>query len=304
LSPDTAGYRKLADIAKVQGQMDEWKAALDESLKQEVQDLNHARVRVDIARYLMSKKEFKEALPYAEKAAETWAEWAMMCARDCHEGAGDWDKAELWARRITERYPPQWYGWLFWCCRVGKGDRKAAQDFAEQYIQNFDTDNRTGDDWYTFALVYTAMGRTDKALEAMEHAREAKPGPWISMLMALECDELGKTERRDKLFQEIGGTSAVARLGKLFAAALANGGKDGLDLQAVDKLLDQAGNGKETCAYAVGRFLDNRGKTKEANAYFNRCALGDSKSTLIKLSVFRLRNEGLEPKLPEMKGGK
>ena len=53
-----------------QGNLDLWKKTLDEYLKEDVQDLDHARIKVNIARYLMQKNDFKSARPYADAAAK------------------------------------------------------------------------------------------------------------------------------------------------------------------------------------------------------------------------------------------
>ena len=172
LSPDTALYSRLAAVAKAEGKMDEWKAKLDESLKDNVQDLDHARVRVE-DHYLMSPKEVsKQALPYAEAAAETWSEWGMQCAALCHEGLEEWDKAELWIRRVSERYAGS-HTWIYWCLRVGKGNRQAAQD-SRTNISRTRLKTRGSDDWLICGLYFSGTGRAKEALEAFEAAEKLK----------------------------------------------------------------------------------------------------------------------------------
>ena len=53
----------------------------------------------------MSRKEWDKAMVYAEDAAESWANWAMVCAARCAEGAERWEQAETWYQRNAERYP-------------------------------------------------------------------------------------------------------------------------------------------------------------------------------------------------------
>jgi tetratricopeptide (TPR) repeat protein len=301
LSNDPALYRRLAAIAKAEGKMDQWKATLDESLKDQVQDLDHARVRVDIARYLMSQKKFREALPYSEAAAETWSEWGMRCAVQCHEGLEEWDKAELWIRRVSERYPSAWRAWHYWCLRVGKGNRQAAQDFADQYIANL-PENRGADAWFICGLYFSGTGRAKEAVEAFEEANKQKPAGIVRLLAALACDELGDAKRRDELLKDIKAASVDSKLADLFTKALAKQTKD-LDAKAVEEILKQAGANKARYAYIVGRFLDNRGNTKAANPYFDLAAQGNQRTEFdfVQLSTIRLAKEGLKPTAPEKK---
>ena len=124
LSPDREAYQALASCYEAKGDVDRWKATLDDYLtKTEDAGLDHARVRVQLANDYMSRGQYAEAKPYAEAAAETWAGWAMKCAANCNEGLGDLDRAELWTRRTTERYPnTSWSDWFLFCKRTGHGD--------------------------------------------------------------------------------------------------------------------------------------------------------------------------------------
>ncbi len=300
LSPDTTGYQMLANMNKARGRMDEWRAALDEVLKDSVQDLDHARVRIDIARYLMSKRQYKEALPYANKAAETWAEWALMCALDCNERAGEYEKAELWARRVSERYPLRWREWIECCLRTGKGDRKAAQAHAERFFDKFDKEHATIDDWFTFAVYFTSTDQLERTVDALDHVLKAKPPSAIHLLQAMSYDALKKPERRDELLKQATELRGNPELAKLFIDTLAKEGNE-LDLKVVDDFLDHAGAGKSFAAYLIGRFLDNRGKPKTANTYFNLAAAGNKSLPYVQMSVYRLRKEGLAPKPPVKK---
>ncbi len=127
LSPDAWAYQSLAATYKEQGNPDRWKETLDEFLKK-VEDpgLDHAKVRVEIANYYMGLKQWDKAKPYAEDAAATWAGWAMNCAAKCAEGEQDWQRAEAWYSRETERYPDSsWAVWYFFCKRTGQGNLEA-----------------------------------------------------------------------------------------------------------------------------------------------------------------------------------
>src|SRR5207302_477241 len=81
-------------LYRAQDRLDLWQATLEEYLEQPVGGLEPARVRVDLARHYMGRQEPAKARPYAEKAAETGAEWARRCAEECLEQLGEWAAAE------------------------------------------------------------------------------------------------------------------------------------------------------------------------------------------------------------------
>src|SRR6185437_10165925 len=118
LSPDLWAYQRLTVSLKAQKRMEEWKAAVDEFLSQPEAGLTHAQMRVEVANYHMDRGEWEQARPYAAEAAETWAEWAMMCAIRCYRGLGDVEQESLWRARLAERYPKvgHWSEW-YSCCR-------------------------------------------------------------------------------------------------------------------------------------------------------------------------------------------
>ena len=106
LAPDDFwAYEMLASSYRSRGDIKRWQEILEESLKTEDTGLNHAKARVALADYYMSLGQWAKAEPFAEAAGETWAEWAMKCAKHCAEGRENWQRGEVWAQRISERYP-------------------------------------------------------------------------------------------------------------------------------------------------------------------------------------------------------
>jgi hypothetical protein len=136
-SADLWAYEQLAELHKKRGDQLAWKNTLDEFLNTvEDHGLDHAKLRVSIANGLMEQGKFAEARPYADKAAATWAGWAMSCAMRCAEAQKDWKAAEGWARAMSERYPDTvWSTWFDFCERTNHGDRRAAVDWSRDYIQ-------------------------------------------------------------------------------------------------------------------------------------------------------------------------
>ena len=86
VEPDKLVFGDIrVDTARKKGDVGKWRTTLERFLIQEDVALYHARIRCDIAEQYMKDREYEKALPYAEKAAGTWAEWAMESAAEANE---------------------------------------------------------------------------------------------------------------------------------------------------------------------------------------------------------------------------
>jgi tetratricopeptide (TPR) repeat protein len=273
LSSDATAYQELANSYKAQGQMELWQQTLEALLKEPDPGLRHAWVRVEIANELMKRKEYKKALPYAEAAAQTWAAWAMLCAGKCYEGLGEYDKAEVMMRRVSERYADQYFGWFWFCKRTGKGDDRAAGALVERILASVGG-RASQTDLFNFAAYYLTTGQPRKALEAVRTLHEKVRGDSTALLLALAYDEVGERAARDEALKNYPGKGAdVRRLVELMQACLARGEKAMLDTEAVENVLrGMPEEDRADCCYLLGRFLTYRGHTKAARDYLQRCA--------------------------------
>src|SRR5947209_6412416 len=125
----------------------------------------------------MEQKKWKEALPYANAAGETWAEWAMFCASECNEGLKDWKAAEQWMQRVSERYSPSACEWYLWCRRTGHGDATAAAKLA---LETFEPagDQLPDRQKVHLSLVYFLEKRFDKALDLLTSVVKSRSNDW------------------------------------------------------------------------------------------------------------------------------
>ncbi len=278
LSPDAWAFEALAKIYKDRGDRERWKAALDEFLEApDETGLEHARIRVEIANDLMDRQQWKDAWPYAEAAAATWAAWAMRPAQRCAEGMGDLDTAELWYRREAERYPHSWAVWFMFCKRTGHGDVEAARALAEQVLQmlgdrpDVSRPEIVQSDWLGF--YYWLTDRPGKALDPLRRAYQSKPGPPECTYPLLVADQVGDRAARDECLQTFrdrhGTQSPKSRqvLDLLFSKDAA-GGAPSPDLKAIDAILESIrpeirGN----TAFPVGVFLANHARPELARKY-------------------------------------
>jgi tetratricopeptide (TPR) repeat protein len=276
-SPDAWAYRQLAQNYKSQGDKDRWKATLDSFLAN-VEDtgLNHAQVQVEIANDFMSQKRWEEARPYAEAAAQTWAGWGMACAVRCFEGLKDWEKAELWARRTTERYPAgSWSDWYRCCKRTGHGDLKAARAWTEEHL--IAAQATPGQlDARSVAYFYWSIGLLDKAREWFVKAIEADPLESSLVLhLALVADESGDDARRDELLDllwnkhqgQVPRANQVCRLLRHWQVS----GKPAADLDLLNRHIDRLPtHRRSSIELFVGRFLYRHGGEKLGLPYLKR----------------------------------
>jgi len=279
ISPDHWAHQKLADCYEAKGDHDRWRSTLDEYLTNtKVTGLEHARVRVQIAYSLMAKGEWGEAREYAEDAAETWAAWAMLCAGTVNEHLGDWERAELWFRRTSERYPhDSWSEWYRFCMRTGRGDLADARALAEAVVSAA-ADRPGVVTPETVGYFRWLNGEPDKAVGPLEAGYRDSPDSLNAAALMLLVDELGDAKRRGEMLDILinalrDQAPKTAALGELFRDSLADGGETPLDLAAVDEILESIplelrGNTE----FIVGKFLLNRGRIDDARPHLQICA--------------------------------
>src|SRR5439155_25428967 len=143
-----------------QGNEKQWQATWDDFLKQPDFGLEQARARVAVAEHFMLDGQFELALPYAQGAGQTGAEWALVCAADCLTGLKHLSEAERYMQAMARRYPYSATGWYFWCQRTGQGNLSAARKEVLDVIAN----PRQGVEPASRAIFLTLEGDKKQAL--------------------------------------------------------------------------------------------------------------------------------------------
>jgi tetratricopeptide (TPR) repeat protein len=276
LSPEIATYKLLSESHKGRGDLDRWKATLDRALGQRDEGLDHMQIRVEIARHLMALRQFDKALPYAEAAAATWASAGMLCASNCREAMRDWEQAELWARRTTERYPEDsWEAWFIWCKRTGRGDVTAARRFALRHVAS-SGDDPTDDLRQRLVNFYLVDGSTREALARLRPLNERNQNPLAALIIATLADEQGDSAERDR---EFGRLAALPAAKELKVDVLAQAIRDGLandpggriDPKPVTAALGNVpASSRDLYAVFTARLLHAHGAPEEAKAILHR----------------------------------
>ena len=308
LAADKWGYVTLADIYKDEGKIDTWQQTLDEYLeKVEDPGLQHAQVQVSVAHYYMSQKQWAKAEPYAAAAAQTWAAWAMIAARDCYEGMGDFKKAEVWQQRISERYENNQLDWYFWCKRTGEGDVKKATELAAQRFASIQN-RETPADHLAEGVFGLLEDKSDLALPHFRAAFTATNNPWAGLQAALIADAAKNQDVRDQLLTEIGekgpqyndnGKPSIALMAvaALMKQRLAGGADTKFDLAGLDRAAAAATPAEQiNIHFFAGRFLELHGTQEQALDYYDRAATGpDHQKWCLTLAAQALKRLGKKP---------
>ena len=271
LSPEYPAFRSLADVYKKQNKTDQWAATLEKVLQEVDTGLEHARVQVELARHFMSLKDFKRAQPYADAAAETWAAWAMLCAADCYEGLGEWEKAELWVQRTSERYDDSRSRWFFWCKRTGKGDLAAATKMFEAELAQRES-SKAPRDYLSRGIFARLTGQPKQAGEAYRSYAKLQPKEWSAPVLAAICfDEAGADAECKAMLESVGAGSPFATLAKNFQVTLGKGKDESLDMRTVDVYIEGISpNVRAMACYLIGCFTAKHGPKDASEKYLRR----------------------------------
>jgi len=285
IAPDFPTYRSLAAIYKAKGDMVLWKDTLEKSLSLTSMGLESSQVRNMLARYHMARKEWKEAVPYADAAAESYAGWAMETAARCHEMLGEWEAADRLMRQTAERYDGDAFDWMLWCCRTGHGDLDAAIELSRKHFESLGT-SPTTNQLEDIGIFYLLTKEPEKALAVFQKAYSRSRFVYDAMQLALITDGLGDAPRRDSYLAAVALTGLgkdpktvlgmYSRLVAMMKNALPPGSMKTFDYQKLDKLLDEARKCKPRSdtnfKYFVAVFLKNRGEMEKARYYLIRAA--------------------------------
>jgi tetratricopeptide (TPR) repeat protein len=283
-APDYSTYETLAGIYKQKGDMARWKETLEKSLELPAMGLEHASVQNKIALYHMDRKEWKDAVAYADAAAESYSEWSMETAAQCHEKLGEWKKAEAFWRAISERYANSSMKWMLWCHRVGRGDAEAAAACARAHFESLGTSMYWGQR-EQIAFFYLLSNEPEKSLVVFSQTFKESKSVYDAMHAAIAADNAGKTVERDEWFATIKKADPKANAGEprtplyqqiveQMQKSLPLGPAKDLDFKKIDGIISESAklDAAANLEYFVGMFLKNRGDAARSQAYLIRAA--------------------------------
>lgn len=128
--PTKYAYDCLAKAHQELGNDELWLKTLEEYLEKGFDSgLSKTQVLKKISQHLLTHKELEKAWEYSEKAAKSWAAWAMSHAITCSEAVGKMDQAELWSERNSKRYSGHAFDHALWLMRHGRSDLESGRQY-------------------------------------------------------------------------------------------------------------------------------------------------------------------------------
>ncbi len=292
-------FAGLAESYRRRGEVDRWMKAVDEFLKSEDLSLDHAHALEALAKYLMEKKEYRKARPYAELAAQSGAGWAMQSASRCAEDMEDWKAAERWIAMTSARYQRSWLDWYAWCKRTGHGDVKAAAALVEAQLE-VRAPAATGIE-STCIGIFLLLEKQPKAARAQfERLIQTDNTTLNGALLALACDAAGDAAARDATLKAIGNdpkptSPKTAKILGMLGAWLASGEKSPLDRKSIDEPIEGMPPQLRANSYSmVAIFLDRHGKPEDALDYLKRANVDECYLWVRFLIQDALQQRGIE----------
>ncbi|WZO96359.1 tetratricopeptide repeat protein [Isosphaeraceae bacterium EP7] len=298
-SPDLWIFDGLVNIYLKTGRADRWIAAVEEFVKNEDMALDHSKALMGIAKFLMAKGEYEKARSFAERAAASWSGDSMLMAAKCAEAMQDWDGAERWIRRISERYSNDWLSWAYWCKRTGHGDAKAAAALVEAQLAAGRVPRP--DEELHVAIIQILDGKPEKARERLVPRFAATNDTTDGAILALACELAGDKAGRDDALKAIGDNPSpssprTAKVMGRLGVWLAKGDPNELDMEALKAEIEEltASKWPSTCAI-LAPFLERNGKQEAALEYFNLANADPCYAWFRLIAQDGLRARGVDP---------
>jgi hypothetical protein len=276
--PEYWAFQMLAANYKARGDMKQWQETLERSLDTEEIGLEHVQAQVQLADYLMEKGQWAKAKDYAEAAGESFAALGMSSAQRCAEGMKDWPRAELWAKRQTERYPEQadsLFRWYLFCTKTGRGDLRGARQYTQQLLQerggleSLHPDFRANYAWLN--------GDLNAAAELFRESYRQSPNFGSCLSVMATADRLGdratvEEYRKLLLAKHRQEAPEIVRIIELMLDERSAGKARSFDLRVVNQALSTMRSSARPAAEIwIGLFLKGRGQGAAATPFFEHC---------------------------------
>jgi hypothetical protein len=310
LDPSAMNFRRLAKHYQGRGDEENWLTALEQYLETPELGLEHAEIRSQIAAHFVQRREWDKALPYADAAAESGAQWALDLARSVNEANQNWTVAEQRYLETIARYGEHPLLWYFFCQRNGRGDVERARRAAfpagvEQFVR------RANVPYHYTAIILCLEEMPEQALEIYLRQGKTAPTSVLLMLAASLADQLGDHAARDALLQQAVDQPPPAEdeyddrphrrelveLARRFLDDLAAGGNGDFNFDELHAIRDRAPESAR-CSfnYILGCYLERRGKPESAIEYWKQCMGCSSLNLLTRTAAgFALQQRGVHP---------
>ena len=284
LDPSYVNYQRLANYYKGKRDDENWLKAWNDFLKTPSLGLDHAQVQCEIAQYYANRREWDKALPYADAAGNTGAQWAMSWARTINEANQNWEAAEGHYVDAIGRYRESPLEWYLFCKRNGVGELSLAR--AAAFPEGVEEFAAIPNMPVYAGLALCLEAKPSKALAIYEKQATSAPAAFTAMQAAMMADSLGQNAKRDKLLKLLVEQKPPAQhpydhrpqreelvgLGRQFIGDLAAGGNCKFNMNQLHAMRDKAPE-RDHCGfnYFLACYLDRHGKPELAVDYWKQC---------------------------------
>ncbi len=99
-----------------------WVEAVEKALQYPTLGLGSTDAHIELGYHYLNANQFEIARGHAEAAAESYAYRGIRFAVSFYTIVEEWETAEAWIVRLSERYPEStWGAWYVWCLATGHG---------------------------------------------------------------------------------------------------------------------------------------------------------------------------------------
>jgi hypothetical protein len=276
--PNREAFQLLSDLYESQGDGDRWLTVWGEYFEKAPEiGLEHAHTANIIAAKLMERRQWQKAWPYAERAANSGAAWALSTAGGCAEALQKWGAAEEQFSRKTQSYSGSPMDWYFFCRRTGFGNAVEARQVCMQFIDQYNPVKPNY--WPTYFAVYYALDRQfEDAFKWAKGPADRTDDPTTLIYAALLADRENATEDRDRWLKKVLTDCPLTinrdlkrpelemiGLAELIVEDLAAVGKGAIDLEAAKRRGASAPQVRRSFYFCLlGEYLDARNQRAAA----------------------------------------
>lgn len=134
---------------------------------------HHTSDRLEMARLLLERRKYREALPHLEQCLQAIPDSAQIRVEIglCHLKSGNLEKGEKWILEALEREPRVQYGEPY--LRLAEAFGSAQPDKALQYLERFRSIHSSScEGYYRLGRMYAKLNRVTESRKAYEEAIE------------------------------------------------------------------------------------------------------------------------------------
>gem|GEM_PF-5932522 len=307
--PETRGYVGLAEAWYIKDKSEDvWLSVLEEAMECDDHPMEHASAAAHGAATLMRDGRFEDALPWAERAADSYSYAGIVCLIECQTALGAFDEAEELARLRANHYQNDL--WYEWCVCNGQGDLQGAWEARlNKLLENGMENAYQGN--IAYAIHHLVTGNPAAALDELVEV-ENSPNEdvalryrvWAAVLSAVLFDELGDSDSRDSTLRQVlsilpdDELQVTQQSSRLVQLLLQDAGAGDLSSEEIEDLVYNDAeldyDVENSAALMLGRYLWNHDQPEHAIEVWKHAARAPEGWNRM-LACSWLRTAGVEP---------